>query len=89
MIQQEREFIEEANIYRKGAVHCLTYTITMKTDQVNTLEVDEIKPIIPGMGLICTPRSLSITFERNQMNKKEKEKIIRISHRKTAMEKAN
>ena len=89
MIEQEKEFIEEADIYHKWAVHCLTYTITMQTYQVNTLEVDEIKPIIPGMGLICTPRSLSIIFERNQMNKKEKEKIIRISNRKTAMEKAN
>jgi hypothetical protein len=54
----------------------------MKTDKVNTLEVDEIKPIIPGMGLICTPRSLSITFERNQLNgRKQKEKIIRTSYR--------
>ena len=59
MIEQEKEFIEEADIYHKWAVHCLTYTITMKTYQVNTLEVDEIKPIIPGMGLMCTPRSLS------------------------------
>lgn len=32
--------------------------------KTNTLELDEIKPTIPGMGLICTPWSLSITCQK-------------------------
>lgn len=30
-------------------------------DMNTLLELEAINPIIPGMGLICTPRSLSIT----------------------------
>ena len=38
--------------------------------KVNTLELDAIRPTIPGIGLICTPRSLSITFLNKLKRKK-------------------
>ena len=44
--------------------------------KVNTLELDAIRPTIPGIGLICTPRSLSITF----LNKLERKKNDHYNH---------
>ena len=45
-------------------------TMKVKAEKRCTFEVELIKPTIPGIGLICTPRSLSITLPPHKANLK-------------------